>query len=132
MLITDNLLWAGVNLEEIQAAGTIDEWTTISIPECRPKTLLLESLGLESQSLRPGEVIVVGRSEHAQCSFPQDSSMSRHHFVIEFSENGPVLRDLMSSNGTFVNSQLTSEKLLCDADRITAGRTLFVVRFVDE
>ncbi len=58
--------------------------------------------------------------------------MSRRHFEIEDSEDGPVLCDLGSANGTFVNSQLVRDKLLSAGDKITAGMTVFVVRFVAE
>lgn len=57
--------------------------------------------------------------------------MSRSHFAIAYSEDAPVIRDLGSSNGTFVNGEVIREAELQNGDRIMAGTTVFVVRFLE-
>ena len=47
---------------------------------------------------------IVGRSRLVDCPLPEDNSLSRDHFVLEVSDAGMLeLRDLGSTNGTFVN-----------------------------
>jgi len=66
--------------------------------------------------------------EFAQFVFPHDPQMSSRHFALECSPLGCVVRDLKSSNGTFVNNQRIDIATLRDGDEILAGQTLFRVR----
>lgn len=53
-----------------------------------------------------------------------DSNISRKHAVIEsISENNICIRDLASTNGTFVNGVQINSKKLSDGDIITIGST---------
>jgi len=70
-----------------------------------------------------GTVTVFGRTQgDVQID---DSSVSGKHFEIE--ERGPdfFVRDLGSSNGTFVNGKLTPSARLRTGDRIQAGASVF-------
>lgn len=73
----------------------------------------------------------IGRSEENDLSVNDDLS-SREHALIEkvSSEQNPqhshyVLRDLGSTNGTFVNHEQISAHLLLDGDMIRIGQTFF-------
>lgn len=73
----------------------------------------------------------IGRSEENDLSVNDDLS-SREHALIEkvSSEQNPqhshyVLRDLDSTNGTFVNHEQISAHLLLDGDMIRIGQTFF-------
>ncbi len=73
----------------------------------------------------------IGRSEENELSINDDLS-SREHAQIEkvCSEQDPqlyhyVLRDLDSTNGTFVNHNQISAHLLLDGDMIRIGQTFF-------
>ena len=60
---------------------------------------------------------------------PSDPSVSRLHAVFERFEPGWSLRDLGSSNGTFVNGErLANARVLRPADEIRMGRTRLVFR----
>ncbi len=56
--------------------------------------------------------------------------VSRQHARIDFSGDGPVLRDLQSLNGTYVNSQRVEKCVLKDEDVITVGK-FSLVFYVD-
>ncbi len=73
----------------------------------------------------------IGRSEENELSINDDLS-SREHAIIEkvSNEQDPqqshyVLRDLSSTNGTFVNHTKISAHLLVDGDMIRIGQTFF-------
>ena len=56
---------------------------------------------------------MVGRSEAAALSLPEDTMLSRLHFAIEYLDNAWMVRDLGSKNGTALNGKLlTQAKLL--------------------
>ena len=70
----------------------------------------------------------VGRTEWADFAVPQDSLMSGVHFALRADSSGCYLTDLGSSNGTLVNGQpVTDRILLRDGDEIRAGETRFAV-----
>lgn len=56
----------------------------------------------------------------------RDTEVSRKHAVLEQSGEAFVLRDLNSSNGTFVNGKRVHEKQLETGDRVQMGRTLLL------
>lgn len=64
--------------------------------------------------------IVVGRE--VKCAIMlNDGSVSRQHSSITRLAEGYLLKDLGSSNGTFVNGHRVQEALLKDGDRISIG-----------
>jgi hypothetical protein len=81
--------------------------------------------------LAVGETVCVGRGELADFSMPYDLNMSSKHFQIEFGTDGLRLKDLRSTNGTYLNGDLTSEAVLYDGDEIVAGETVFSVAWID-
>lgn len=76
-----------------------------------------------------GVRLVIGRA--AGCDLElSDQSVSRRHVELVYSEKGVVLRDLGSGNGTRVNGERVTERLLVHDDEIAVGQTR--LRFVDE
>ena len=76
---------------------------------------------------------VVGRvSGPAGLAFPEDRLLSRDHFSVNVTEDGYLLRNLKSKNGTAINtaSQTVDERLLRDGDLILAGNHVFA--FLDQ
>jgi len=67
----------------------------------------------------------IGREVGNTIVLDRDSTVSRRHAVIEVAGGGYVLRDLGSSNGTFVNGARVSERPLQPGDEITLGATRF-------
>jgi len=67
--------------------------------------------------------IEAGRS--TACGIPVDQeSVSRHHARIWWTGSGYKVKDLGSTNGTYVNDALITEKDLNDGDQIKIGRTI--------
>ncbi|WP_406832801.1 DUF3662 and FHA domain-containing protein [Pedococcus sp. KACC 23699] len=78
-----------------------------------------------------GAMTVLGRDDAADIIL-DDPGISRRHSEIRVTNDGPHLiasiRDLGSTNGTFVNSERITSQRLSDGDRITVGRTSVVYR----
>ena len=76
-----------------------------------------------------GAINVIGRDEVNRRDF-DDPGISRRHSEIRVTTDGPHLtatvRDLGSTNGTFVNGERVSNHRLEDGDRVTFGRTTVV------
>jgi signal transduction histidine kinase len=61
-----------------------------------------------------------------------DSEISRRHAEVRRTEDGLLLSDLASSNGTFVNTEKVTERLLKNGDRVQVGRTLLLFTDADD
>jgi diguanylate cyclase (GGDEF)-like protein len=68
--------------------------------------------------------LVIGRSSKCEIQVDQES-VSRNHAKIINTGKSIVLRDLGSTNGTYVNDELIDEYVLRDGDFIKIGRTIF-------
>jgi len=77
------------------------------------------------------DTFIVGRSRFIQCALPEDTALSRDHFLIEVSPPGAELRDLGSTNGTYLNESRVERARLATGDRIAAGQSVFLVRVED-
>jgi pSer/pThr/pTyr-binding forkhead associated (FHA) protein len=71
-------------------------------------------------------VISIGRAEDHMVVL-DDASVSGHHAEIEQTENGLILRDLGSTNGTKVNGSPVTEAVLNDGDQICFGSVLATI-----
>lgn len=69
--------------------------------------------------LEEGETSL-GRANEANITLAS-TQVSKKHFAIQVANGKAELKDLGSSNGTFVNGVLTKRKLLQNHDRISAG-----------
>jgi two-component system NtrC family sensor kinase len=78
-----------------------------------------------------GEGITVGRDGSNRIQL-NDSEVSRRHCEIRHTDDGIVLADLTSSNGTFVNLEKIDERLLKNGDRLQIGRTLLLFTDADD
>ena len=78
-----------------------------------------------------GAITILGRDDAADIVL-DDPGISRRHSEVRVTNDGPHLvasiRDLGSTNGTFVNSERVSSQRLSDGDRITVGRTSVIFR----
>src|SRR5712692_3523551 len=73
------------------------------------------------------DTFLIGRSESAHLYLPEDKFFSRHHCLLEIAPPRCFLRDLGSTNGTFVNGQKVPEAFLRSGDRIQGGQTVLEV-----
>ena len=67
---------------------------------------------------------VIGRSSKCDVQVDQES-VSRNHARISRLGDGSTIRDLGSTNGTYVNDELVDEIVLRDGDQVKIGRTIF-------
>jgi pSer/pThr/pTyr-binding forkhead associated (FHA) protein len=74
---------------------------------------------------------VVGRHEDCDYRIPV-SQVSREHCEIEITEDEVILRDLKSSNGTYVNNKRVAEVELRSGDHIIVGPVVFTVQIDGE
>ncbi|UJR80716.1 GGDEF domain-containing protein [Sandaracinus amylolyticus] len=70
------------------------------------------------------EPCVIGRSSKCDVQVDQES-VSRNHARISRLGDGYTIRDLGSTNGTYVNDELVDEIVLRDGDQLKIGRTIF-------
>jgi diguanylate cyclase (GGDEF)-like protein len=68
--------------------------------------------------------LIVGRSSKCDVQVDQES-VSRNHAKIINTGKTIILRDLGSTNGTYVNDELIDEYVLHDGDLVKIGRTIF-------
>src|SRR5207253_6808468 len=73
------------------------------------------------------ETFLIGRSDNAHLYLPDDRFFSRHHGLLEIAPPQCFLRDLGSTNGTFVNDRKVQEAFLRSGDRIQGGQTVLEV-----
>lgn len=73
------------------------------------------------------DTFLIGRSESAHLYLPEDKFFSRHHCLLEIAPPRCFLRDLGSTNGTFVNGRRVPEAFLRSGDRIQGGQTVLEV-----
>jgi len=70
---------------------------------------------------------LIGRSPDAHLYLPEDRFFSRNHCLLEINPPHSFLRDLGSTNGTFVNGQRVKEVFLNNGDQIRGGETVVIV-----
>jgi serine/threonine-protein kinase len=70
---------------------------------------------------------LIGRSPDAHLFLPDDRFFSRNHCLLEINPPHSFVRDLGSTNGTFVNGQQIKEAFLKNGDQIRGGETILVV-----
>ncbi|HVQ56573.1 MAG TPA: FHA domain-containing serine/threonine-protein kinase [Pyrinomonadaceae bacterium] len=78
-------------------------------------------------SFEQHDTFMIGRSEDSQFCLPHDRFFSRHHCIIEIAPPQAFLRDLGSTNGTFVNGLRVDTSYLKHGDRIQGGETVLEV-----
>jgi class 3 adenylate cyclase/pSer/pThr/pTyr-binding forkhead associated (FHA) protein len=82
--------------------------------------------GSQAVAVPAGRTLVVGRSP--ACDVPiRDLTVSRHHGEIEAAAGGLRIRDLGSTNGTFINSARISEGIAAPGSRVAFGKVSFQV-----
>ncbi|MBV9960357.1 MAG: protein kinase, partial [Acidobacteria bacterium] len=73
------------------------------------------------------DTFLIGRSDTAHLYLPDDRFFSRHHCLLEISPPRCFVRDLGSTNGTYVNGVKVQETYLKNGDQIQGGQTVLAV-----
>lgn len=74
-----------------------------------------------------GSILRVGRTARSDYALGEDSYLSGQHFAIEYDGTQCRIRDLGSSNGTFVNGDRITDRVVKEGDSVGAGGSTFVV-----
>lgn len=82
---------------------------------------------IEPQEQPLEELTFIGRTPENQVRIYKPA-VSRRHAQIARTATGWMLRDLSSENGTYVNGQRITEKLLADGDRVQFGTSRFIFK----
>lgn len=77
------------------------------------------------------EVVTIGRDDGMKLRIPV-SSVSRRHCELRVTSTGVLIKDLGSSNGTFVNGHKVRDEELEAGDLVGVGPVVFVVRIDGE
>jgi len=72
-------------------------------------------------------VTVIGRSEKCDLRVPL-LAVSRRHCELRMSDGGLAVKDLASSNGTYVNNKRINEAALSAGDRLVVGPVVFTIQ----
>lgn len=73
------------------------------------------------------ETFLIGRAENAHFCLPEDRYFSRNHCILEIAPPQIFLRDLGSTNGTYINGQRVESIYLKSGDHIQGGETVLEV-----
>jgi len=90
---------------------------------------LLSTTGEQSIDLQPGRVIVVGRAVTSDVPI-YDPTISRRHAEVSLTDGGVKVKDVGSSNGTFLNGARIADAVAVENDVITFGKVAFRVKEV--
>src|SRR6478609_6293566 len=73
------------------------------------------------------DTFMIGRGEDSHFCLPQDRFFSRHHCILEIAPPQAFIRDLGSTNGTYVHGMRVQTAYLKSGDRIQGGETVLEV-----
>src|SRR6059058_630688 len=94
-----------------------------------PVFKLLSTTGEQSIDLQPGRNVVVGRAVTSDVPI-YDPTISRRHAEVSLADGGVKVKDVGSSNGTFLNGARISEALATENDVVTFGKVAYRVKQV--
>ncbi len=114
-----------------QVARAIGSHTGISLRRKRregTKVVMIKSDTQQGQEVEVDDVTVLGRSAEADALL-DDPYASEFHMRLVAQENGMVLHDLGSTNGTYIiGRRVTAPATLRRGDTIQVGKTVMEVR----
>jgi Domain of unknown function (DUF4123)/FHA domain len=77
--------------------------------------------------IRAGTIVRIGRTPKSDYALGEDSYLSSQHFAVECDGVQCRVRDLGSSNGTFVNGEKVTEIVVREGDSVVAGGSTFTI-----
>lgn len=100
-------------------SNTLPQWEQLRL-------LIINGVDEGKQFEVTGAAIGLGRDAHNHVLL-HDTEVSRRHAEILKSDQGFLLRDVGSANGTFVNNENVQETLIVPGDQIQIGQTTLLV-----
>ncbi len=98
-----------------------DEAAVSGLPSGSALLIVQRGANAGARFLLDTEVVGAGRHQ-ASDIFLDDISVSRRHATFTRTDEGVVVRDLGSLNGTYVNRDLVDEQLLRHGDEVQIGK----------
>jgi predicted component of type VI protein secretion system len=89
---------------------------------------MVTSDGVAKEFPVPRLPLTIGRSPECYLRVPLDSVSRQHCELAENDDEELVIRDLKSSNGTYVNRERVKERELVPGDLLSVGPVVFVVK----
>lgn len=77
--------------------------------------------------VREGTILRIGRTTRSDYAIGEDSYLSSLHFAVECDGMQARVRDMGSSNGTFVNGSRVNEQMVKEGDSLAAGESTFTI-----
>src|SRR5579863_7551847 len=74
-----------------------------------------------------GTILRIGRTAKSDYAIGEDSYLSSQHFAVECDGIECRIRDLGSSNGTFLNGNRVTETVAAEGDSVVAGGSTFSI-----
>ncbi len=90
---------------------------------------LVGTSGDQTIDLKPGVIMIVGRAVNSDVPI-YDPTISRQHAQVTVNNGGVLIKDLGSSNGTFLNGSRVTEATAQANDVVMFGKVSFYVREV--
>ena len=90
---------------------------------------LVSTSGDQTVDVKPGATLVVGRAVSSDVPI-YDPTISRSHAQVSAHDGGVMIKDLGSSNGTFLNGSKITEAVAQPNDVVMFGKVSFYVREV--
>ncbi len=120
----DGLDWSEDELDATKVTDSIKVRQELERESVRDRAYLILLTGNEVGKIFKLDdgATVVGRSQKASISL-DDDSISRAHCEVKLAGKNVEVRDLKSSNGTFVNGEQVATRVLQDGDKIRVGET---------
>ncbi|MBZ5591640.1 MAG: DUF4123 domain-containing protein [Acidobacteriia bacterium] len=99
-----------------------------------PVTLLVVQGPYVGQQIQvgAGQTFRIGRTDRSEYAFPNDTYLSGAHLEVACDEQECRIRDLGSSNGTFVNGVKIDLAAVQEGDQVSAGETVFLVQMAGQ
>jgi len=92
----------------------------------------IEGAAVGVYRLHAGQVRLVGRSSEAEIQFPGELvKLSRLHAWVSWPSSGPMIQDLDSKNGTWINGRRVSRAPLRQKDEVHLGEIQLLVHEPD-
>jgi hypothetical protein len=77
--------------------------------------------------IRAGTILRIGRTTKSDYAIAEDSYLSGLHFAVECDGTQCRVRDMGSSNGTFVNGSRVTDQVVREGDSLLAGGSTFTI-----
>src|SRR5258708_4058706 len=92
---------------------------------------LVSTSGEQTIDIKPGTQMVVGRAVNSDVPI-YDPTISRQHAQLSVQNGGILVKDLGSSNGTFLNGSKITEAVATPNDVVMFGKVSFYVREISK